>query len=374
MLLFFDTTLVSFTDNFRITILNIILFIGIYIFARFARVYAGKIVKTRFKVQQIKVGDKEFTILQLVKQIINILAIILAIQSLTINNEFKGLKDILEFKLFSVNDFHISVYNILLVFILYFAARLIGTILRLFIQRNLSQKGWIDEGKQYTVIVIAQYIIYFIFILVGIRSFGIDLTALMVSSAGLLLGLGLGLQKFFADIISGFIILFEGTIKVGDIIEVDKIVAKVVEINIRTSKIKTRDGNYIIMPNSKITAENVYNWSFNKKSTRSQINITVSHGNDVEKIRRILYDCALDHKQINPKKPVIVLFDDIGLYGLTFALTFWSHHSWDIPRIKSDIRFSVYKQLKESGVTLPFEKDKIYNLGGSNPVSTNATE
>lgn len=366
MLLFFDTSLISFTDNFRITILNLLLFVLIYVATRFAKMYAAKIVRTRFKVQQIKVGDKEFTVLQLVKQIINIIGIVLAIQSTTINNEFKGLKDILEFKLFSVDDFHISVYNILLIAILYFAARLINTIVRLFIQRNLSQKGWIDEGKQYTIVVIAQYIIYFIFILIGVRSVGINLTALLVSSAGLFLGIGLGLQKFFADIISGFIILFEGTIKVGDIIEVDKIVAKVVEINIRTSKIRTRDGNYIFIPNSKITSENVNNWSFNKKSTRSTIVMMVSHNNDLEMVKRLMYDCALGHKQINPKKPVLVLFDEMNEKGIVLSLSFWTYHSWDILRIKSDIRFAIYEQFKLNGVTVPFEKEKSINLGDKN--------
>jgi len=362
MLLFFDTSLITFTDNFRITILNILLFIVIYVATRVGKIYAAKIVRTRFKVQQIKVGDREFTVLQLVKQIINIIGIILAIQSTTINNEFHGLTDILEFKLFSVDDFHISVYNILLIFILYFAARLISTIFRLFIQRNLSQKGWIDEGKQYTIITFSQYLIYFIFTIIAIRSLGVNLTALLVSFSALLVGLGLALQRFFGDIIGGFIILFEGTIKVGDIIEIDKMIVKVIEINLRATKVRGRDGSFFILPNSKITNESVNNLSHNSKSTRISITFYVSHQNDIPKVKHLLIESAKDHRMTDQRKHANVLFEDMNEHGIQLILQFYTSHVWDIPHIKSDIRYAAYEKFRRENIMVPFEKDKIISL------------
>lgn len=362
MLLFFDTSLITFTENFRITILNVVLFIVIYILTRFARVYAAKIVRTRFKVQQIKVGDKEFTVLQLVRQILNIIGIVLAIQSTTINNDFEGLKDILEFRIFTVDNFHISIYNILLIFILYFAARLISTIVRLFIQRNLSQKGWIDEGKQYTIITFIQYFIYLIFTIIAIRSLGVNLTALLVSFSALLVGLGLALQRFFGDIIGGFIILFEGTVKVGDVIEVEKMTVKVVEITLRSTKVRGRDGNFYVVPNSKITYESVNNLSINKKSTRISITFYVSHQNDIPKVKHLLNEAAMDHRMTDQRKHASVLFEDMNEHGVQLVLQFYTSHVWDIQHIKSDIRYSAYEKFKKENIRVPFEKDKIISL------------
>jgi small-conductance mechanosensitive channel len=362
MLLFFDTSLITFTDNFRITILNILLFILIYVATRVGKIYAAKIVRTRFKVQQIKVGDREFTVLQLVKQIINIIGIILAIQSTTINNEFHGLTDILEFKLFSVDDFHISVYNILLIFILYFAARLVSTIIRLFIHRNLSQKGWIDEGKQYTIITFSQYLIYFIFTIIAIRSLGVNLTALLVSLSALLVGLGLALQRFFGDIIGGFIILFEGTIKVGDIIEVEKMTVKVIEINLRATKVRGRDGSFFVLPNSKITNETVNNLTHNSKSTRISITFYVSHQNDIAKVKHLLSESAMNHRMTDQRKHASVIFEDMNEHGIQLILQFYTSHVWDIQHIKSDIRYTAYENFRKENIMVPFEKDKIISL------------
>jgi small-conductance mechanosensitive channel len=362
MLLFFNTALITFTENFRITILNVFLFILIFLVTKIAKIYAARIVKTRFKVQQIKVGDREFTVLQLVRQILNIIGIVLAIQSTTINNEFQGLKDILEFKLFSVDDFHISIYNILLIVILFFAAKLVSTIIRLFIQRNLSEKGWIDQGKQYTIITFTQYLIYFIFTIIAIRSLGINLTALLVSLSALLVGLGLALQRFFGDIIGGFVILFEGTIKVGDIIEVEKMVVKVIEINLRASKVRDRDGNLYIVPNSKITNESINNLSLNKKSTRISITFYVSHQNDMAKVKHLLNEAAMNHRMTDQRKHANVLFEDMNEHGVQLDLQFYTSHVWDIDHIKSDVRYTVYDQFKKENIRVPFEKDKIISL------------
>jgi small-conductance mechanosensitive channel len=296
---------------------------------------------------------------------LNIFGIVIAIQSTTINNEFEGLKDILEFRLFSVDDFHISIYNILLIVILFFAAKLISTIFRLFIQRNFAQKGWIDEGKQFTIITFSQYLIYFIFTIIAVRSLGVNLTALLVSFSALLVGLGLALQRFFGDIIGGFIILFEGTIKVGDIIEVDKIIVKVMEINLRATKVRGRDGSFFVIPNSKITNESVNNVSHNSKSTRISISFYVSHQNDIAKIKHLLDEAAMEHRMTDHRKHANVIFEDMNEHGIHLVLQFYTSHVWDVQFIKSDIRYAAYEKFRKENIMVPFEKDKIFPLSKS---------
>lgn len=112
---------------------------------------------------------------------------------------------------------------------------------------------------------------------ISLQIVGIDITVLLVGSAALLVGVGFGLQNLFGDVTSGIILLFDSTIKVNDIIEVNGIVGRVEKINLRTTSIITREDNYIIMPNSVITNNNLINWTYSNISSRFRIDVGVDY-------------------------------------------------------------------------------------------------
>lgn len=358
-----DIIFFHFSSTASFTLAHFFLLILIWTGAYYARKYAKNIVHSFFKKEQIKVGGKELATLSLVRQMVNILAVLLSIQSLSFNNEDVGLTELLEYRIFEVGTFHVAIYNILLLVIFFFAARILNATARLYLMRAMQKNGKVDEGKQYTVITLAEYFIYTIFIVIAIESFDVDITILIASSAALFVGLGLGLQKIFADLVSGFILLFEGGIKVGDIIDVDKVTVKVIQINIRTSKVKTRDGNYLIVPNSKLTSESVSNWSFHKRSARYCIKINVAYGTDTELVRQTLYDCALSHHLTDKKKPILVFLEDFADSSLHFDLYFYTDNAWEVPRIKSDLRYLIDKAFREKGIKIPFPQRDIHISG-----------
>ncbi|MBX7094798.1 MAG: mechanosensitive ion channel [Flavobacteriales bacterium] len=341
--------IITFSSDFSITILNVILFLLLWILSRLGRKHAKDLVRPFFKKEKIKVGDRELATITLVKQFINILAIVLAIESLSVNNKNVGFTELLEFDLIRIDKFHISIYNILLVAIFVISARILTSTIRIWVLRSVKEERE-SQNKAHTMIRLLQYFIYTLFIVLAIQSFGIDITILIASSAALFVGLGLGLQKIFADIISGFILLFEGSIKIGDVVEVDKMMAKVIEINIRTSTVRTRDGNYLIIPNSKLTSENLNNWSYNQKSTRYFIQISTKNETDPELIRSLLYQCALQHHLIDKKKPIQVFLEDFGDSSIKFQLSYWTSHAWEVQRIQSDLRFLIDKSLRAEGI------------------------
>jgi len=152
------------------------------------------------------------------------------------------LETILEFKLIDMKNFSLSVYNLLLVIIIFFAAKGIVYSLDTLIKKRLEKKGIITEGKGSSLSQIFKYIIYVFSLFVILESLGIDVKLVFGIFATLGLGLGFALQDVFKDLISGIIILFEGNVSVGDILEVDGLVGTVKEIKLRTSLIRTRDG------------------------------------------------------------------------------------------------------------------------------------
>ena len=270
---------------------------------------------------------------------------------------------ILDYPLLSFGETIINVYNLVgVVFILIVARIIIWTIKRV-IRKRISGRKF-DPGRGLAIFQISKYVIILAAILISIDSLGINIRLLLAGSAALLVGVGLGLQQTFNDLISGVILLFEGSVTVGDIVEVDGIVAKVKKISIRVSEIETREGITILVPNSKLTNDNVINWSHNRTNTRFSLKVGVAYGSDVEKVRTVLEQTALEHSEISNDPAPIARFIDFGDSALQFELIFWSANMFAIEQIKSDIRFEIDRKFREEEVTIPFPQRDLHIKSG----------
>jgi len=188
----------------------------------------------------------------------------------------------------------------------------------------------------------------------------------MTGSLGLFVGLGLGLQDVFKDMFSGVVLLVEGNIRVGDIVEIsnggksESIVAKILKINVRTTQIETREGNVLIMPNSKLTQEFVENWSHGSELSRFRIVLTIDYNADTELVTRLLKQAALGHPKVRKSHPVDVRLSHFGNNGLELELIFWADQNWDINNYKSDIRFEIDRLFREYKVTIPYPQNTVH--------------
>ena len=268
-----------------------------------------------------------------------------------------SLKEILEYKLLEFDKFSISVYDLFMILLLFVFIQLLLWGVSALVNRT-AIRNKLDQGQRFTLRKLLQYGLYTIGIVIALETVGIDVKILLAGSAALLVGIGLGLQHIFNDIVSGFIVLFEGSIQVGDIIEVDKLVAKVEKIDIRTSKVTTLDGNSIIIPNSILTSNNMMNWSHQIEETRFHIPVSVAYGSDTEKVRRVMENVANAHPSVM-KDRTMVFFTDFGDSGLHFDLLFWSQEKWMIDKVKSDLRFNMDKAFREHNITIPFPQRDI---------------
>ncbi|HLP10852.1 MAG TPA: mechanosensitive ion channel domain-containing protein [Flavobacteriales bacterium] len=351
---FFTSPIISLTPTIGISFLNILIWIGLFVAARYTKIAVKRYVRGKnIHKQQITLAGREITFISLAKQVTNIVFVIIALQSLSITNNGSGLGELLDIKLLDLgkdSKIIISVYTISLFIVLIVGAKLLTTFMRLFVQRTMADKKWIDKGKEYTIIMLVQYFIYTVCIVIGMRACGFDLTILLASSAALLVGLGLGIQRIFADIISGFIILFEGTFKVGDIIQVPEGQARIIQINIRTSKARTTGGNVIVLPNSKLTTESINHWSYNNKPVRYSVTVYTEPGSDLTLVKQLLYDCALNHPHVDKKKNIQVVLEEFTESNNNLKLWFWTEKIWEIETIKSDLRFAVEESLRVHGI------------------------
>jgi small-conductance mechanosensitive channel len=175
-----------------------------------------------------------------------------------------------------------------------------------------------------------------------------------------MVGLGFGLQNLFHDFISGIILLVDQTLKVGDIIEVNNTIYRVLAINFRTTTVIGRNDDYVILPNSQLTSNSVINWTHNTTSARFSIKIGVDYNTDVILLQRILKDVAIaNHKVLKDPEP-FVRFEDYGDSALLFSVCFYVEDIFRVETTKSDIRIEIFKALQEKGINIPFPQRVVH--------------
>jgi len=267
--------------------------------------------------------------------------------------------DVFNFKIVNIGTYSFYVYNLLAVISIYFITKvLLYAIKRILIKKNVA-----DFSRRTSIFQLAKYFIWVISLSTMFQAVGISLSIILAGSAALMVGIGLGLQQIFNDLISGLFILFEGTIKVGDIMEVDGIVGKVEKIQLRSTEILSRDGMNIIVPNHKFITENVINWSYNNSFKRFDIDVGVAYGTDLEKVKNILIDCAVNHSDVinadTTMHPLVRLVD-FGDSSINFKLLFWSKNIFRIENTRSDLRFAIDRAFKDNSISIPFPQRDIH--------------
>lgn len=221
----------------------------------------------------------------------------------------------------------------------------------------------IDKKRRISIFLIVKYLTWVVSILVALKVMGFDITLLIFGSTAVLIGLGFGLQNIFRDFVSGLFLLFEGSLKIGDIIEADGVVGRVKEINLRSSEVITQDDVTIVIPNSKFVAEKVVNWSIDNELVRFKVNVSVAYGSDVEKVIECLEEAMNENSNISRAPKSFVRFTNFGDSALEFEMIFWSKFGFVIDNVKSDLRREVYKKLTENGLAIPFPQRDVHIKG-----------
>ncbi|HEX4886952.1 MAG TPA: mechanosensitive ion channel domain-containing protein [Luteibaculaceae bacterium] len=263
---------------------------------------------------------------------------------------------ILHYNFIDFNGFKLSLIAIIWLILLYLGVNLMLRIFRVMLHRSFVKRNIADKGREYTIYSLVRYFVFTLGLFITLATLGVEIGWLFSAGIPLLVGIGLGLQSIFRDFVSGIVIIFEGSVKVGDAVEIDGIVAMVRKIELRTSKVETRDGISIIVPNSKMIDDKIINWSHNKKETRTSIRLTLPYSVDTASSRHLLYQVIIANPAVSKIRKPTVLLDDFGDHGLQFRLSFWCHEPWELEVVKSDIRYALDKALREKGIEIPYHQ------------------
>lgn len=266
------------------------------------------------------------------------------------------INEILDYSLFTIakHQFRVITLITLLLFILgvYIFIKVV--------KKAIFKKSELELPKKYSLFTIFKYIVVVLAVAIGLQIVGVDITVLLAGSAALLVGVGFGLQNLFGDITSGIILLFDSTIKVNDVIEVDGIVGRVQKINLRTTSVITREDTFIILPNSVITNNNLINWTYSSISSRFEIKVGVDYSSDVKLVMELMEKAVKEQKEVLSHPDPTVRFQEYGDSSLNFSVFFWCDEVFRVESIKSQIRVRLYEYFKENNVEIPFPQRVVH--------------
>jgi len=271
----------------------------------------------------------------------------------------KVLDKILDLDIFHFGKFYFKVQDLIVIILIFAATRFVIWLIRKGLNRKSDLKT-LDQSNRYALFQIISYVLWIIAFSFILETLGVKITVLIAGSAALLVGIGLGLQQTFNDIVSGIILLIEGSTKIGDILEIDGDIVKLENIGLRTSTGLSRDDIAVILPNSVITTNKVINWSHQSMKTRFRINVGVAYGSDVELVKRILEESVMEHPDITDKKLIEGRLIDFGNSSLDFQVLFFSKNVFRIEKVKSDIRFIINRKFIENNISIPFPQMDVH--------------
>ncbi len=194
----------------------------------------------------------------------------------------------------------------------------------------------------------------------------VPLGALTFISGAIAIGVGFGAQNVINNFISGWILMGEQPIRIGDMLELDGTLGTVEAINTRSTRIRRLDGVRIVVPNSFLLENTVINWNLVDNEIRAFIQVGVEYGSPVRTVETLLQQAAREQKDVLNKPQPTVLFQDFGDNALIFELYYWTQvkQGSDFRKLRSDIRFRVEELFRENGVTIAFPQRDIH-LDGS---------
>ncbi len=258
-----------------------------------------------------------------------------------------------------LGKFEFTVVSLLLGVVILVAALIVSRFLRSFLEGRLAARPALDPGLRFTLLRLTHYAIITAGILFAFNlAFGADFTSLAVVFTALSVGIGFGLQYIAGDIASGFILLFERPVRIGDFITVMGPDSKLTEgrvraIYLRTTVVVTNDRISVIVPNSKLVNQNLVNWSYYDRRSRISVPIGVATDADPDLVTETLLRAAdgIEHVLAEPKPGVQFL--GFGDYTLNFRLLIWTERPRRYPQIKSDIHYRIWRLFKEANIKIP---------------------
>ena len=272
---------------------------------------------------------------------------------------------------FTIGKLHLNLLSVLKAMILLIVLFKLVRWLSDYLEKSLEKFSGLTPSSRLIIAKTINILLLFIAALIGLNTIGIDLTTFAVFSGAIGFGVGFGLQKVVSNFVSGLILLFDKTIKPGDVIEIEDVYGWVKHMGGRCISVITRDEKEYLIPNEDLMTRQVINWSYTSNRIRIKANLGISYAADVHKTRQLIVDAIKELDRILTQPSPKCLLTGFGDNSVELQLRFWIKDPHNgVANITSDALLKVWDALKEHNIEIPFpQRDVHLNLNeGTNIV------
>lgn len=225
------------------------------------------------------------------------------------------------------------------------------------LKRSKDISGYLQIGITKTLRVILLIVAF----IVALNVIGIDLTTLTVLGGALGVGIGFGLQRIASNFISGFILLFDRSIRPNDVITINDSFGWVKELRARYVVIQDRDGVETLIPNENLVTSQVINWSYTDKSVRLKIPVQISYHDDPELAIKVMIEAANDCARVLKNPAAVCRLLGFGDSGINLEVRCWIDDPQNgVNNVRSEVNLAIWRKFKQHGITIPFPQRDVH--------------
>jgi len=262
---------------------------------------------------------------------------------------------------YSFGEIRVSLYTLLQLTVAVGALLVMATWLSSVIEQGLSRSEFISPGVRIGLVKTSKFGLYTLAALLSLSAVGIDLGALAVFSGALGVGLGFGLQRIASNFISGFILVFDRSIRPGDVISINEKFGWVEELRARYIVVRDRDGVETLIPNENLITTEVINWSYSDRRVRVKLPVQISYGDDPEQAMDVLLKAAKASPRVLSDPPPAARLMGFGDSGIDLELRVWIRDPQQgVANVRSDVNVAIWKGFREAGITIPYPQQDLH--------------
>ena len=274
--------------------------------------------------------------------------------------EHLRIEPLITIELFKVGATSVNMVTLVTAVAVVLASYILSRVVRATIRRFFARGGLAPTGEAGAIERLVHYGIMMAGIVVALRMTGIRLDALFTAGAVFAVGFGFAMQNITQNFVSGVILLFERTIKPGDVIEVGGQIVKVHQMSIRATIVRTLDEEDVIVPNASLVQSNVKNFTLEDNIYRVRVNVGVSYHSDVPQVKAVLEACArsMDYRETGFDPRVLLL--NFGPSALEFEVSVWMRDPWNHRIASSKLREAIWRAFKDQQISIAFPQVDVH--------------
>jgi small-conductance mechanosensitive channel len=264
---------------------------------------------------------------------------------------------------FSVGKTHLNLLIVIQAILTILFTLFVSLSLSRMLENKMMRAENIDVNVRVVLSKLVRIVLSIIAILIAMSGVGIDITLLSVFGGALGVGLGFGLQKVASNYLSGFIILLDDSLHIGDVVTVDTHYGVVSELRFRYMVLRKLDGTEVIIPHETLMTTSVINHSHTERKIRIVMPVQVSFDGDLELAMRLLKGVVNQHPRVLEEPAVDVQIKGFGENGIDLNLTFWIPDPEEGSAIlQSEIYLEVWREFKKHGIVIPYPQREVRML------------